>query len=128
MTDDTAIRTIGRGRVAATVAAMPEPLSKLDDPRWRAERARRAATARSGAEYHIRKLSELLPERTPAQRAEIDELMRSVSYVTVDQHRTLVGDVVRVEQKVIGLASLLGEVSERLGMKPEWLTPEWASR
>ena len=46
-------------------------MSKLDDPQWRHERARKAANARTTTDAHIRALVEAAPPLTPEQ---IDKL------------------------------------------------------
>lgn len=109
MTDDTAIRTIGRGRVDATVAAMTESPSRLDDPQWRTDRARKAAATRAGADYHIRKLAELRAELTPEQVDALAELAHpATAHVALAKTRDLEKRVARAEEWVAHVARHLG--------------------
>lgn len=50
---------------------MPASTGKLQDPRWRAERARKAAQARTSLDHHIAKVVENAPALTAEQ---IDQL------------------------------------------------------
>lgn len=53
-------------------------MSKLDDPQWRRERARKAARARTTVDAHIRALVDAAPPLTGAQRAKLAALLAPV--------------------------------------------------
>lgn len=56
---------------------MSRPITgKLADPAWRAERARKAANARTTADAHIKAVVDRAPELTPAQLARLALLLR----------------------------------------------------
>lgn len=46
---------------------MPGAIGKLSDPVFRHERARKAANARTSADYHIKAIAARAPELTAAQ-------------------------------------------------------------
>jgi hypothetical protein len=51
--------------------------SKLDDPAWRAERARKASAAANTPEAAINRLARHVNDMTPDQKARVRELVAS---------------------------------------------------
>ena len=50
-------------------------MSKLDDPKWRTARARKARAAQLNPDYYIKKLVDAAPPLTAEQRARLAALL-----------------------------------------------------